>query len=99
MKYIIKNCDNCYCYDDEENIKDKYWCEFERDNTHFANPCYKSDCLLKQIVAKCKNYEESCEIEGNCLDKRLCSTCFLGGANELGEWILDDLEIEECEDD
>jgi hypothetical protein len=56
MRYIIKNCDNCYCYDDEENIEDKYWCEFERDNTHFANPCYKSDCLLKQIVAKCKEH-------------------------------------------
>lgn len=54
MKYIIKNCDNCYYYDDEENIKDQYWCEFERDNTHFANPCYKSDCLLKQIVFFCK---------------------------------------------
>ena len=49
MKYIIKNCDNCYYYEDEG-----YWCEFERDNTHFANPCQNSDCLLKQIVCECK---------------------------------------------
>jgi hypothetical protein len=56
-----------------------------------------TDCRLKQIVEKCKNYKEDCKIKGNCLDERLCSTCFLGGANELGEWILDDLDIQEVE--
>lgn len=49
-KYIISNCDNCYYYDDDNS----YWCEFERDNTHFANPCQNSSCLLKQVVDKIK---------------------------------------------
>ena len=83
MRYIIKNCPMC---EDFCEVVKSYECQ------------NVENCLLKQIVEKCKNYKESCEIEGNCLDKRLCSTCFLGGANELGEWILDDLEIEECED-
>lgn len=83
MKYIIKNCPAC----------DK---EFVCREHYFSTYCENyDDCLLKQIVEKCKNYKENCKIEGVCLDERLCSTCFLGGANELGEWILDDLEIEE----
>ena len=36
-----------------------------------------------------KDYKGQCNIPGNCLDKRLCSTCFIGGALELGESILD----------
>ena len=89
MKYIIKNCPNC-------NGADDFQCECGFNGyTQFSNPCKDSDCLLKQIVEKCKNYKRDCKIEGNCLDNRLCSTCFLGGANELGEWILSDLEIEE----
>lgn len=87
-KYIIKNCPN---YDDyfnpNETCRKKY--------SQYCQDC--TDCVLKQIVEKCKNYKESCKIEGNCLDERLCSTCFLGGANELGEWILDDLDIQEVE--
>lgn len=49
-KYIIKNCENCYDYGE-----DGYYCEFQRDNTVFSNPCKESDCLLKQIVKKCKD--------------------------------------------
>ena len=80
MKYIIKNCS---AYSDFCKEIKSYECQ------NIEN------CLLKQIVEKCKNYKENCKIEGVCLDERLCSTCFLGGANELGEWILSDLEIEE----
>ena len=36
-----------------------------------------------------KDYKSQCNIPGNCLDKRLCSTCFIGGALELGESILE----------
>lgn len=90
MKYIIKNCPAC-C-----NYAGKYACEDNHDEQGRDPYCENiSDCLFKQIVEKCKNYKENCKIEGVCLDERLCSTCFLGGANELGEWILDDLEIEE----
>lgn len=85
MKYIIKNCP---AYTSKG---DYYDCSYNK-----LSWCQNiDDCPLKQIINKIRNYEESCKIEGNCLDSRLCSTCFLGGANELGEWILDDLEIEE----
>ncbi len=52
-KYIIKNCENCYYYED-----DGYYCEFQKDNIAFVNPCKESDCLLKQIVKKCKKKAE-----------------------------------------
>ena len=95
MKYIIKNCDNCYYYDDEENIKDQYWCEFERDNTHFAKPCYKSDCLLKQIVEICK-YKPSERIFNGAENIEIgYEMAQMAYANK----ILDLLEIEECEDE
>ena len=45
-KYIIKNCDNGIFYVNA-NIEE-YLCEFS------GNPCANSDCLIKQIVEKCK---------------------------------------------
>ena len=47
---------------------------------------YSGD-VIEKIKSYIKDYKESCKL--NCIDKRLCSTCFLGGANELGEEILD----------
>jgi hypothetical protein len=95
MSYIVKNCP-AYEYDEEW---DHHICK--RNLVVYETTCDTcpecSDCTMKQIVEKCKNYKEDCKIEGNCLDERLCSTCFLGGANELGEWILDDLDIQEVE--
>lgn len=44
---------------------------------------------LKEIEKHIESYKEQCNIPNNCVDNRLCSTCFLGGANELGEYILD----------
>ena len=97
-KYIIKNCPICELCDWDNGygeLEEGYICKgitidsFECKNIEH--------CVLKQIVDKCNNYKEDCKIEGNCLDERLCSTCFLGGANELGEWILDDLDIQEVE--
>lgn len=93
MRYIIKNCDNCYCYDDEENIKDMYWCEFERDNTHFADPCYKSDCLLKQIVDKLNTFW--CDMVGKDYNEEERQVYI----NQKIADILDLFEIEECEDE
>ena len=52
-KYIVKNCENCYFYED-----DGYFCEFQKDNTMFSNPCKDSTCLIKQVIDKCK---EECD--------------------------------------
>ena len=98
-KYIIKNCPAYIhrplsTHDRVGLLGDKVKPNHKELYVYCAD-C--TDCLLKQIVEKCKNYKENCKIEGNCLDERLCSTCFLGGANELGEWILDDLDIQEVE--
>lgn len=56
-----------------------------------------TDCVLKQIVELCKDYYKNCEIEGNCIDDRTCTSCFFGGGNELAQDILSNLDIEECE--
>ena len=45
--------------------------------------------LFDKIKSMILSYTDSCRIPGNCLDDRLCSTCFLGGAKELGEEILE----------
>ena len=98
MPYVIRNCPVCEFSDWEEctgYLAEGYICN--DIHTKIVECQDRTDCVMKQIVEKCKNYKESCKIEGNCLDERLCSTCFLGGANELGEWILDDLDIQEVE--
>lgn len=93
MRYIIKNCDNCYYYDDEENIKNKYWCEFQRDNTQFANPCYQSDCLLKRIADKLNTFW--CDAVGKSYDEEERQAY----VNQKIADMFDLLEIEECEDE
>lgn len=47
---------------------------------------------LEEIKEVAKNYRENCKIEGNCLDKRLCSTCYFGGGLEVCEYIADIIE-------
>ena len=49
--------------------------------------------LIDNIKSMIENYKADCEI--NCIDARLRSTCFLGGANELGEWIMDRIQENE----
>lgn len=44
---------------------------------------------LEEIEKHIESYKKQCNIPNNCVDNRLCSTCFLGGGNELGENILD----------
>lgn len=82
MKYIIKNCPNCYNYG--EHAQD-YWCEFEHNNTLFTNPCKESDCLLKKIVELVKRDVGSEE------------NMFLVSRYTLRDEILELLDIEECE--
>lgn len=65
------------------------------------------DCYYKQLkrceqkLDKIKEvveiYRENCKIEGNCLDKRLCSTCYFGGGLEVCDDILDIIEGAENE--
>lgn len=43
---------------------------------------------LEEIEKHIESYKEQCNIPNNCVDNRLCSTCFLGSADELGEDIL-----------
>lgn len=52
---------------------------------------------LEKIKEVAKIYRENCKIEGNCLDKRLCSTCYFCGGLEVCDDILD--IIEGAEDD
>ena len=47
---------------------------------------------LEKIKEIAKTYRENCKIEGNCLDKRLCSTCYFGGGLEVCDDILDIIE-------
>ena len=53
---------------------------------------YSSD-VIEKIKSWIDDYKQQCE--ENCIDNRLCSSCFLGGAVELGEEILDVIENEE----
>ena len=51
--------------------------------------CDRYRKALKEIEECVVSSKEQCIIQDNCVDDRLCSSCFLGGANELGEYILD----------
>ena len=90
-KYIIKNCPAIY------GIDDGFLCSYREDDES-EKYCYDcTDCVLKQIVELCKDYYKNCEIEGNCIDDRTCTSCFFGGGNELAQDILSNLDIQEVE--
>ena len=74
MKYIIKNCP---C-----NVTTEDMCDWENTNETYCQYC--TDCLLKQIVEKCKN-ELQVQNDWWC------------GAKPLAEEILDLLQIQEVE--
>lgn len=88
-KYIIKNCP-CLIDFDEQSLFENL-CK----NGGSCKDC--TDCVLKQIVELCKDYSKNCEIEGNCIDDRTCTSCFFGGGNELAQDILSNLNIQEVE--
>ena len=50
---------------------------------------------IEKIKKFIEDYKQNCEIEGVCLDKRLCCTCFYGGAMELIDEILDIIKEDE----
>ena len=82
MKYIVKNCPNMTI------VKGQDLMCFDVEKMHGV-PCQnRTDCVIKQIVEKCKKTQ----------------TIFKGSDNEFtlgkltyAEFILKDLEIEEVE--
>lgn len=89
MKYIVKNCENCFFRGD-----DGYFCEFNNENVMFVNPCENSTCLLKKVIEKCKeefNFCDNCKGDPN-ID---CVDCTEGGKAIMADEILQMFEIEE----
>ena len=96
MKYIIKNCPSlnrarnlcneiiCTCYADCNMGKPVVNCQ------------YCTDCLLKQIVKKCRFWINFCK---ECRETDiLCEDCTYSGKADFAKEILSMLEIEECEE-
>lgn len=75
---------NC---EDNPNCYYKQLKRLETENTKLKD-------TFKEIKTICKEYSENCKIDGNCIDDRLCSTCYFGGAieliDELNEVLKDD---------
>ena len=93
-KYIIKNCPAFL--DDVQLLEfSEGTCNSLQNHRTYCQDC--TDCVLKQIVELCKDYYKNCEIEGNCIDDRTCTSCFFGGGNELAQDILSNLDIQEVE--
>ncbi len=61
------------------------------------NKTWVSSDVIDKIKSMIESYRKSCDIDGNCLDPRLCHSCFLGGAVELGDEILDIIKEAENE--
>lgn len=97
-KYIIRNCpicEHCDWVNGYGELEEGYICKRITIDSFECKDI--ENCLLKQIVELCKDYYKNCEIEGNCIDDRTCTSCFFGGGNELAQDILSNLDIEEVE--
>lgn len=88
-KYIIKNCP---CYAEYEN-KLNLCCNGEGDGE--CQNC--TDCLLKQIVEKCKEKTKHCPECIKINSSKDCNTCVFD-TNGLAENILQLLDISEVEE-
>lgn len=80
-KYIVKNCPattgtNGFCGDDRKEL--------------FCDEI--TDCLIKQVIEKCKQVECPCELKG--ID---CLECGENRRKTFADDILKLFEIEECE--
>jgi len=83
-KYIVKNCPSY----DEHSVE---WnCLNETNANLLCEDC--TDCLIKQVVEKCKNIECPCEYKG-----ADCWECSTAGQKTLAEKILQLFTIEEVE--
>ena len=82
MKYIIKNCP-AYIGNGDCSMGDS--CQ------------YCTDCLLKQIVKKCRFWINFCK---ECRETDiLCEDCTYSGKADFAKEILSMLEIEELKDE
>jgi hypothetical protein len=88
-KYIIKNCP---ALDDQGNC-------FQGSivlGTAYQECEQRNDCLLKQIAERCKSLINLCDkCEGD--ENFDCIDCTQGGKAIMGNYILDLLEIQECQ--
>ena len=82
-KYIIKNCPAFIEY---ENAEDKFVraCVSPQNTAYIVHFCKDTNCLLKQIVEKCKDVSGYSD--------------FAFGQRDKADDILSMLEIEECEE-
>lgn len=89
-KYIIKNCPCLYEYGKGDCCNDLRY-----DQHTLCQDC--TDCLLKKIVEKCETHFNFCD---NCVgDVNIdCIDCTQGGKAIMGNYILEMLEIKECEE-
>ena len=80
MKYIIKNCDIGF-----ENIENNFVCPYKSRKEGLTVYCKDiTDCLLKQIVEKCKYFK----------NKIMQDITYKKGADMVANEILNILEIE-----
>ncbi len=80
-------CQNCYELTEEIS-------KLKAENIHLCEYKDELQVKLEKIKEIAENYRENCKIEGNCLDKRLCSTCYFGGGSEVCDYILDIIKNE-----
>lgn len=84
-KYIVKNCP-AMCTSKYFTGECRLECILCKDIT---------DCLIKQVIEKCKEPEQVYRNYDNPLTQVQCNTLF--GRRTLGNEILQLFEIEECE--
>ena len=68
---------------------DGKFCDCLRTDECYFKLLKKKEAQIEKIKSYIDGYKQSCKLEGVCIDDRLCSTCFYGGAVELGDEILD----------
>lgn len=88
-KYVIRNCP-CF-FEENEEVYD-YTCTWNGTEELACQDC--TDCVLKQIVEKCKNAQSECSCEDANKDVG-CFECTSGGRAGLGTEILKLLDIQE----
>lgn len=83
-KYIVKNCP-------AYNVDSEYWdCMHPDTESLSCKDC--TDCLIKQVIEKCREVQCPCELEG--FD---CWECGENRRKTFADTILQLFEIEECE--
>lgn len=88
-RYVVKNCPNlAESYYADGHIS-KNECSLDIYDKQCSN-C--TDCLIKQVIDKCKNIECPCEFNG-----ADCWECNTAGQKTFAQHILQLFEIEEVE--